>query len=145
MADRLPAAFITDREISGPIDSSKLEHVYEETANFNFLIGDTPTTKEVILFKADKSGNITEVGAGLNDTGTNTSIAFNIKVNGSTGLLSSAITVTHATADRAEVDGTLASDGAYASGDLVSVIMTVTSSTGALGPFMRIKRIESGD
>ena len=126
------------------VDASKLEHVYKDTENFNFLIGDTPTTKEVILFKADKAGTIDDCGAGLNDSGTSTSITFDLKKNGSTGILASAITVVHGTGDRVEVAGSIAS-GAYASGDVVSCIMTVTSSTGAQGPFFRLQRTESGD
>lgn len=144
MADRLPAGFVTNREIAGPLAADKLTITHEQTERFGFNIGDTPTTKEVILFVADKAGTIIDAGAGLNDSGTSTSIAFDLKKNGSTGILSAAITVVHGTGDRVEVAGSIAS-GAYAAGDVISGIMTVTSSTGAQGPWLRVKRTEVGD
>lgn len=149
MPDRLPSGFIGNREIgaseTSPITSDKLQHIHKHNTNFGFAVGGTPTTREEILFVAEKAGKIIEVGAGLEDSGTNTAIAFDLVLRPSTSLLSSTISVVHGTGDRTEVAGTISGTGAYSAGAVVTAKMTVTSSTGAQGPWMRVVRQDEGD
>jgi hypothetical protein len=56
-----------------------------------------------------------------------------LKKNGTT-VLSSVVTITNATADRAVVDGTI-SNTTVAVGDVLSIAFAVSSSTGMQGPF----------
>jgi hypothetical protein len=66
-------------------------------------------------------------------SGTAASVTFDLKKNGTT-ILSSVVTITNATGDRVVVDGTLAST-ALAAGDVLSIALTVSTSTGMQGPF----------
>lgn len=100
-------------------------------------------TCEVLLFRAEKAGTITEVGAGLNTDGSSTDIAFDLLKNG-VSMLTAEIDVTDSTGDGTEVAGTLSGSGIYASGDLITAKMTVTSAVGANGPWMRAVREEDG-
>lgn len=105
-----------------------------------------PVTKRVVLFVADKAGTLEEAGAGLFESGTNTDIDFDIQKGASTSMLTAAINVVHGTGDRTEVSGTPhSSDSAYAAGDVISAVMTVTSAVGASGPWVRATFKESGD
>lgn len=131
----LPSGTITDDAISttAAIDVDKLQVLFKPTTNLGFAIGATPTAREEIIFIASTAGVIRGFHAGLNDTGTSTSITFDLKKNGTT-VLSSVITVTHSDADKTVKDGTL-SVTSYAADDVLSVAMAVSSSTGAQGPF----------
>ncbi len=115
------------------IDCDKLQQFMSKGTNFGFVIGGTPTTREEIVHVATFAGTFRGFHCLLNDTGTSTSIAFDCKKNGTT-ILSSAVTITHAASDRAVSDGTL-SVTTFAADDVISISMTVTSSTGAQGPF----------
>ena len=143
---RLPSGVVGDREVTSSdgqqISSTKLYNEYEDTERFGHVIGGTPTTQEVILFTAQKAGTIVEVGAGLNDSGTSTNVTYDLKKNGTT-MLTGAISVVHGTGDRVTVNGTLASAD-YDDGDVISVLCTATSTTGAQGPFIAVKRRERG-
>ena len=108
-------------------------------------LADAPVTKTVVLFTADKAGKITDVGAGLDDTGTSTAISFDIKIRGGTSLLAATIDLTHADSDRTEESGTISGTGAYAAGDVIEAVMTVTTAVGASGPWLRYTRQEDGD
>lgn len=149
MPDRLPAGYVQNREIGAsstdPITADKIQHLYKQTERFGFKVGDAPTTAEVILFVAEKAGRVLEVAAGLDESGTSTDIDFDLVKRPSTSMLSAEINVVHGTGDRTEVEGTIASDGSYAVGDVVTAKMTVTSATGAAGPWMRVVREEDGD
>lgn len=118
---------------SNPIDCDKLQHLRRPGTNLGFAIGATPTTREEIVFVAATAGTIRGFHALLNDTGTSTSITFDLKKNGTT-VLSSVITVVHGTGDRVVSDGTL-SVTTFAADDVLSIAMTVSSSTGAQGPY----------
>ena len=128
---------VTNSSFSGnaadALDCDKVQQFMTKGTNFGFVIGGTPTTREEIVHVATYAGTIRGFHALLNDTGTSTSIAFDLKKNGTT-MLSSVITITHGTADKAVTDGTL-SVTTFAADDVISISMTVTSSTGAQGPF----------
>jgi hypothetical protein len=143
---RIPAETVGNREVTSSdgaqIAPEKLWHLEQQTTNFGFAIGDTPTTKEVVLFVAKKAGSLDEVSAQLDDSGTSTSVAFDLKLNGAS-MLSGTIAVVHGTGDRVPVVGTFA-DANYGDGDTVSAAMTVSSSTGAKGPSLTIVRRQRG-
>lgn len=134
---QMPSGAITNDNISGDsgaeIDADKLQHVYKPGTNFDLAIGGTPATREEIVFVASTAGTIRAFHALLNDTGTSTSVSFDLKVNGSS-VLSATVDITHSTSDRDVVDGTISSPS-LAVGDVVSIAMTATSTTGAQGPF----------
>lgn len=115
------------------IDNDKLQHLYKAGTAFGFAIGGTPTTKEEIVFVASTAGTLRGFHCLLNDTGTTTSIAFDVKKNGTT-MLTGAVTITHSDTDGAVSDGTL-SVTSFAADDIISIAMTVTSNTGAQGPY----------
>ena len=128
------AGIITDEHVSSSaaIDVTKQKHAYCPRTNFATAIGATPATREEIVWVANAAGTIRGFHALLNDTGTSTSITFDLKKNGTT-MLSSVITITHSIADKAVQDGTL-SVTSFAADDILSISMTVSSSTGAQGP-----------
>lgn len=114
-------------------DADKMQHVYSAGTSFGFAIGGTPTTREEIVYVAKQTGTIRGFHALLNVDGSSTSITFDLKKNGSS-ILSSVITVTSSTGDRVVSDGTLSST-TLAADDVLSISMTVSSSTGAQGPY----------
>lgn len=118
---------------SDALTRDQTRHLHCKTTAFNFVIGDTPTTKEVIIHVAQGAGVLRRYSVGCNDTGTSTSIAFELKKNGTT-VLSSAKTITHSDADRSDNAATI-SVSSYVAGDVFSALMTVSSSTGATGGF----------
>jgi len=115
------------------IDADKLQHVHKPGTNFDLAIGATPVAREEIVFVAGSAGVIRGFHALLNDTGTGTDVDFDLKVNGST-VLTGTVNITDSDADTAVVDGVLSST-ALALNDVVSIELTVTTSTGAQGPF----------
>jgi hypothetical protein len=120
---------------SAGIDYDKLDHFELVCCSFDQAIGATPTVREQIVFTARSAGVLQSVHFGLNDTGTSTDIDFDINVNGTTAMSGGVQNITHATADRVHVAGTLTTT-ALVTGDVVSVeIQAVTSSTGAQGAF----------
>ena len=123
------------------IDADKMQHTYKPGTNFGFVIGGTPTTREEIVFVASQAGTIRGFAALLNDTGTSTSIAFDLKKNGTT-CLAGVVTITNATVDNVPLAGTL-SVLSFAADDVFSISMAVTSSTGAKGPFAWIELHEN--
>lgn len=132
---QLDAGMITDEHISGStrIAVTKSEHAYLQGTGFGLAIGGTPATREDIVHVANVAGTIRGFHCLLNDTGTTTSIAFDLKKNGTT-VLSSTVSITHSDVDRVVKDGSV-STTSFAAGDVLSIAMTVTSATGAQGPF----------
>lgn len=118
---------------SAAIDADKLQHMHKAGTRFALAIGATPVGREEIVYVAQASGTIRAFHCLLNDTGTSTSVTFDLKKNGTT-VLSSVVTVTHTDADRTVKDGTLAST-TYVADDVFSIQLSVTSVTGAQGPF----------
>lgn len=123
------------------IDADKMQHCYKPGTNFGFAIGATPTTREEIVFVASQAGTIRAFNALLYVDGSSTSITFDLKKNGTT-MLSSVITITNTTGDRTVATGTL-SVTTFAADDTLSISMTVSSSTGAQGPYAWIELEEN--
>lgn len=127
--------FLVDRHVSAAtqLDADKLQHLYKPATNFDLPIGGTPATREEIVFVASTAGIIRAFHCLLNADGSSTDIDFDLKVNG-VSVLSAAVNITDATGDGVVQDGTI-SGAALVAGDIVSIAMTVTSATGATGPF----------
>jgi len=131
---QMDAGQISDAHVNSAagITVDKQHHAYMPGTSFGFVIGGTPTTREEIVHVAAAAGVIRSFSALLNDTGTNTSITFDLKKNG-VSVLSAVVTITHGQTDREIVAGTITTT-TFAAGDVLSIAMTVTSSTGAQGP-----------
>jgi hypothetical protein len=132
---QLDAGSVEDQHISSTtkIDADKAQHLYRAQTNFALAIGATPVAREEIVHCCEVAGTIRQFAALCNDTGTSASVTFDLKKNG-TSVLSSVVTITNATADKAVVDGTLSSTS-VAVGDILSIALAVSSSTGMQGPF----------
>jgi hypothetical protein len=132
---QLDAGSVEDQHISSgtKIDADKAQHLYRAWTNFDLAIGGTPVAREEIVHVCEVAGTIRQFAALCNDTGTAASVTFDLKKNGTT-VLSSVVTITNATADRAVVDGTLSSTS-VAVGDVLSIALAVSTSTGMQGPF----------
>jgi len=118
---------------SKALDADKVQPYFVKGTPLGFAIGATPTTREEIVHVATVGGTIRGFHALLNDTGTSTGITFDLKKNGTT-CLAAPVSITHANSDRSIQDGTL-SVTTVAADDVLSILMTVTTSTGAQGPF----------
>lgn len=124
---------------SSPAGVTKTRHLHKAGTNFNTVVGDTPTTKECIIYVATAAGTIRNFRAVLEDTGTSSSMTFDLKkyaTGGSSGssVLSAAVSFTHSDTDNTPKAGTISS-ASYAAGDVFTASLTVSSSTGSVGPF----------
>jgi len=128
---------VTNRHISNSagdvIDTDKVQPYLSKGTNFALAIGGTPATREEIVYTCQGDGDIRGFHALCNDTGASSSMTFDLKKNGTT-CLSSVITITNATTDKATQDGTL-SVTTFTTGDILSISLTVSSATGAQGPY----------
>lgn len=123
--------------------AAKVQHIHKVGTSFGLAIGGTPAGLEEVIFVASTAGTINKFAALLNDSGTSTSVTFDLKKNGTT-VLTGVVTVVHGTGDRVPVEGTLAS-ASFVAGDVFSVALAVTSTTGAQGPFAWAEFIETKD
>ena len=141
---QLDAGSVEDQHISSGtrIDADKQQHLYRASTNFDLAIGATPVAREEIVFVCEAAGTIRQFAALCNDTGTAASVTFDLKKNGTT-VLSSVVTITNATGDKAVIDGTLSAT-TLAVGDILSIALAVSSSTGMQGPFAWCTIEESG-
>lgn len=139
----LDAGSVADVQIvsNAAIGVEKLKHAYAPGTNFGCAIGATPATREEVVHVANAAGVIRGFRALLNDSGTTTSIAFDLKKNG-VSILSAPVTIVHGDGDRAVLEGVLA-DATLAADDVLSISMTVTSSTGAQGPYAWVALAEN--
>ena len=139
----LGAGVVTNESIASnaAIDADKMQHCYKPGTNFGFAIGATPTSRHEIVFVASQAGTVRGFGCLLADTGSSTSITFDLKKNGTT-MLSSVVTITNATAD-GSVQGVVPSVTSFAADDRISIDMAVSSSTGAQGPFAFVELEEN--
>lgn len=132
----IPAGAIGNTQISNQtpdiINVDKLQPVFIGQTDFGFGIGDTPTTKEKIVYIGKVGGVIRGFHALLNAVGSATSIVFDLKKNG-TSILSGTITITNTSTSMLKYDGTLASN-TFVAGDVFSALMTESTNTGAQGP-----------
>lgn len=132
---QLDTGGITDQHVASnaALDADKMQHVYTAGTDFDFVIGDTPTAKEKIVYVAKQAGTIRGFHCLLNVDGSSTSITFDLKKNGSS-ILTGVVTITDSTGNRVVQDGTLSST-TLAADDVLSIAMAVSSSTGAQGPY----------
>lgn len=121
--------------------AAKQNHLHKRGTGFALAIGGTPATREEVVFVASTSGTINKFAAKLTLDGTTTDIDFDLKKNGTT-VLSAAVNLTHSTGDGVVVEGTISS-ASFSVGDSFSIAMTVTSATGAQGPWSWAEFIET--
>ena len=140
----LPSGVVTNTDVASDADvgEDKLRHMYKCGSTFDLAIGATPVAREEIVFVADTVCTVRGFHCLLNDTGTSTDVDFDLKKNGTT-ILSAVVNITHSAADRAVQNGTI-SGATLAAGDVISISLAVTSSTGAQGPFAWANIAEHG-
>ena len=131
----LEAGVVTNESVASnaAIDADKMQHCYKPGTNFGFTTTGTPTSRHEIVFVASQAGTVRGFGCLLLDTGSSTSITFDLLKNGTT-MLSSVFTITNATA-YGQVQGVVPSVTSFAADDRISINMAVSSSTGAQWPF----------
>ena len=115
------------------IDNDKLQHLYKASTHFDLAVTGTPVARHEIVYVADKAGTIRNFNALCYDTGTSASVTFDLKKNG-TSVLSAPITITNATSDKAVVAGTITTS-TISIGDVITMELAVSSSTGMQGPY----------
>jgi len=123
------------------LDADKMQHVYSSLENFNKAVTDTPVSVHVIHRSIRQAGTVRGFGAGLVTPGSASSMTFDLLKNG-VSILSAPVTVTNASTARAINAATIASP-TLAAGDLLSIQLTVSTSTGAQGPFAQVDLEES--
>jgi predicted RNA-binding protein len=128
-------------DASKRLTAAKMELFTKAWSNFALAIGATPVAREEIVFVAQSAGSINRFAALLNDTGTATDCDFVLKKNGTT-IMSSDLTITHATSDKVVVEGSLTST-TFVAGDVFSIQLVVNSSTGAQGPYAWAEFVET--
>lgn len=115
------------------LDADKMQHIYHAGTNFGLEYNATPAAKVFVVYVATAAGTIRGFHGMLYDSGTSTSITFDLKKNGTT-VLSSPITIVHGDGDRTVLDGTL-SVTTFATDDVFTVHLATSSTTGAQGPY----------
>ena len=142
----LDAGVVKDSNFSNSssdrLTSSKQIHVVKAFTNFDLPIASTPAAREEIVYVAPAAATVKLFRAMLNDTGTSTSVTFDLKKNG-VSILSGTINITHSDSDRTVKDGSL-SGTSLAADDVLSIQLAVSSSTGAQGPYAEVYIEESG-
>jgi len=138
------AGSLTDQYIASnaAISVDKQQHAYKARTDFGAKIGDTPVTVEKIVHVASQAGTLRNFNAMLNVTGSASSMTFDLKKNG-VSVLTSVITLTNTNSNR-QVVTVVPATVAFVAGDVLSIALTVTTSTGAQGPFAWASLSESG-
>lgn len=141
----LPSACVDDEAAnsSRPLGVNKTRHLHIRGTNFGFESTGTPTTKEFIVHRCAAAGTLRNFRTLLEETGSSTDIDYDlIKYNDANpsgvSVLSAVVNITHATADRTATAGTI-STPTTAAGDLLAIQQTVTSATGAAGPWAEVE------
>lgn len=139
----IPSGIIVDADIgiAAKISVEKMRHLYLKGTNFQKDIAGTPTDLEEIVWIADNAGTIRAFNALLNVTGTVTDIDFDLKVNGNS-ILTVFTNVSNTDANGAVINGLIQID-AFATGDIISISMAITTFTGAQGPFAWVELEEA--
>ncbi len=120
------------------IQASKNEHFRVKETTFNFDESETPTTKTVTIGRCNgATGTLKFFRCRLMENGSSTNIDFDLKVNATT-VLSAVVNVDHNDADGTVLEGTI-NDAPLAVGDVITIVMTVTSATGATGPWASVE------
>jgi hypothetical protein len=126
---------VTDRTVASAaaIAYTKVQQVHKHGTNFALAIGGTPAAREEIVFVPSNSGTVTGFKCLCNDTGSSASVTFDLKKNGSS-VLSGLVTITNATTDKAVQSGSITGT-TFVSGDVFSIALAVSSTTGMTGPY----------
>jgi hypothetical protein len=132
---KLSAGVIIDQHIksSAGIDADKMQHVHKGYTNFGLEYNAAPAAKVFVVYTATAAGTIRGFHCGCYDTGTSSSITFDLKKNGTT-CLSGVVTITHAETDRVTYDGTL-SVTTFVADDVFTIHLAQSSTTGMTGPY----------
>jgi hypothetical protein len=131
----------TDVSLTADLAVQSMRHCFKPTTHFGQAIGATPATREEIVYVTSGVGSISGFHAMLNDTGSSTSITFDLKVDG-VSILSAPITITNSDADREVLDGVLTSNS-FIAGKVISIAMVVGSATGATGACAWLTLVEN--
>lgn len=131
----MPSGVVTNDSVNATaaLAYTKLQGIHKHGTTFALALGGTPAAREEIVFVASNSGTITAFKCLCNDTGSSASVTFDLKKNGSS-VLSGVVTITNATTDKAIQSGTL-SGTTFVAGDIFSIALAVSSSTGMTGPY----------
>lgn len=113
------------------VPASVCQFQFKAPTNFGLKIGDTPVAAEVIAYQADGAGQLTGFHGSVVTPGSSASVTLDLLKNGVT-VLSATITLTNASTARAIYNGTI-SALTFVAGDLFSIKITVSSSTGMSG------------
>lgn len=119
--------------LTAAIPAACMQHCFKPGTDYGTKIGDAPTTVEKIVYVASGNGSVNGFHGLVNTAGSAASITMDLKKNGSS-ILSGAITITNATGNRVVVDGTVTSTS-FVAGDVFSMLLTESSSTGMEGPY----------
>ena len=118
------------------IPYSALQRTQVIDEKFGQPIGGTPTTVENIVHVANGAETVIGFHVACYNTGSAASVTFDLKKNG-TSILSGVVTVTNATPSRTKQNATIASPS-LVDGDVLSMALTVSSSTGMQGPYAQL-------
>lgn len=142
---QLPTACVDDESVNAslPLGVTKTRHLHRAGTNFGQLIGDAPTTREVIVYHCSAPATVKNFRALLEETGTSTGVTYNLKKYNDANpsglsIISSPISITDATADRAASAAAITSPSLEA-GDVLSIVQTMTTNTGAAGPWAEVE------
>jgi hypothetical protein len=124
------------------IKASNLEFAFSKIDDFNLSALDTPVNKTVISRIANNPGTLKSFAAMVHVPGSSASVTVDLKKNG-VSVLASPITITNATTADTLVAGSI-STPSFTTGDVFTVVLTVSSSTGMTGVASRTNGVESG-
>jgi len=125
-----------DVSTGAAIEASKLRHQRYLLSDMGLNADDAPVTTTKVVLVPPNSCTLKSFRAMLTNTGTTTDVDFDVKINGTTAL-TAAINITNAETNNVMYAGTLTTTDVNAD-DVVTFEMTVTSSTGALGPAIEL-------
>ena len=126
----------SDVSASANIPYTALQRTQVLEEKFGQPIGGTPTTVENIVHVANGAETVIGFHVACYNTGSAASVTVDLKKNG-TSILSGVVTVTNATPSRTKQNATIASPS-LVDGDVLSMALTVSSSTGMQGPYAQL-------
>lgn len=118
---------------NSPAGVTKTRHLHSKGTEFGLAVGGTPVASHRMIYTARAAGTVRNFAALCWDTGTSASVTLDLKKNNSS-ILSAPVTITNATTDKVPQVGTI-SIAPYVAGDIFTVDLAVSSSTGMTGPF----------
>lgn len=119
------------------IPASSMQHTYLKETDFGYKLADTPSgTVERFVHMANGAEVIQGFYCGCVDTGTSSSMTFDLLKNGSS-ILAAAVTVANTDPDRTKKSGTVTSV-TLADNDILTIKLITYSATGVSGPFAQV-------